>query len=346
MANTPKSVVNKILSEANAKDDLDISLDDIESFGDKDSIKKIFQSIGSYNSMLREKITFINQDLTDAIPFTRENLYLLCAYSGHGKSTIAANVSYPLWKQGKKLLVISNEEPEQDILYRIACVHLGYNFNDYKKGRMPNAQQKDCMVLFPDIAKYVKIVDVNAKNGITSRVEGVKKILETVKGHDYSCAMIDYYQLIKKSVDNPNASSYDVLNDLRIWLGQYIKRANIPIIVFAQLHSIGKRNNKDLDNRIKHCPDIIEPSTVVVEVVPDFKNRVSDFIIHKDRFGFAGMKIVCGFDKGRFVTLDDEAIEKIQNQQIDDLEEKAGIEDDNTSDKHEEVPDMQGRPEE
>jgi len=193
--------------------------------------------------------------------------------------------------------------------------------------------------LFPEIAKFVKVVDVNYKSGLTTKVEGVKKILEMVKDHDYSCAMIDYYQLIKTSVENPQAGSYDVLNNFRIWLGQYIKRANIPIVVFAQLHSLGKRNNKDLDNRIKHCPDIYEPSTVVVEIVPNFEEHTSDFIIHKDRFGFAGMKITCGFDRGRFVPLDREAMEKIQQQKIDIIEDKVGIADD-TTDKHPQVPDL------
>jgi len=339
------------MSQADPADDVDISLDELESFGDKDSIEKMFKSIKNYNEMLEEKITFVNQDLTDAIPFTKENLYLLCAYSGSGKSTVAANVSHPLWKQGKKSLVISNEESEQDVMFRIASLELGYNFNEYKKGRMPKAQQKQCMILFPDIAKFVKVVDVNFKDGFTTKVEGVKKILEMVEDHDYSCAMIDYYQLIKTSIKNPQAGSYDVLNNFRIWLGQYIKRANIPIVVFAQLHSLGKRNNKDLDNRIKHCPDIYEPSTVVVEIVPNFEEHTSDFIIHKDRFGFAGMKITCGFDRGKFVTLDRGALEKIQQQKIDIIEDKVGIADgqednlskgskDDTTDKHTQVPDL------
>jgi replicative DNA helicase len=340
LANVPKDIINKILNEAQPEDDINVSLDEIESFGNKDSIKKMFGSIATYNSMLKEKITFVNKDLTKAIPFTKENLYLLCAYSGSGKSTVAANVSYPLWKEGKKSLVISNEESEQDILFRIACLELGYNFNDYKKGKMPNAQQKDCMILFPQISKFVKVIDVNYKGGITTKVEGVKNILETIADKDFSCAMIDYYQLIKRSTANPTSDSYNILNDFRIWLGQYIKRANIPIVVFAQLHSLGKRNNKDLDNRIKHCPDIYEPSTVVVEIVPNFDEHTSDFIIHKDRFGYAGMKITCGFDRGRFVTMDSEAIKNIQHNKIDDIEEKAGVENDDPSDQHQEVSDM------
>ena len=307
---------------------LDVSLEELDSFGNKESLKEMFTSVKSYNDMLGEKITFVNKALTAAIPFTRENLYLMCGYSGNGKSTIAANISYPLWKEGKKTLVISNEEPKQDIIYRIACLELGYNFNDYKKGMMPQAQQLECMKLYPEICKYVKVVDVNFNNGISSTLEGIKKILTQVENADYSAVMIDYFQQIKKSVSNPNRSGLDVLTDLRMWLGRYIRKSNIPVVLFAQLHSLGKRNNQELDSRIKDCPSVYEPSTVVVEIIPDFENKVTKFVIKKDRFGYQGMKIECAFEKGRYVEITAAHLEKIQEEKINSLMATAGIQDD------------------
>ena len=323
MAKLPEHVVNNMLKKQQEEGtSIDVSFDEIDSFGGKESIRGMFHNIANYNKMLKERITFINQDLSKVIPFTRENLYLICAYSGNGKSTAAANISYPLWKEGKKTLVISNEEPEQDIIYRLACLELGYNFNDYKKGQMPITNQKECMKLFPEIARHVKIVDVNAKSGITTKLEGVKNILEAVNNKDYSCVMIDYYQLIRKSISNPSASPYEVLNDLRIFFGQYIKRSNIPIVIFAQLHSLGKRNNKDLDSRIKMGPEIYETATVVLEMVPNFEDKTTDFVIVKDRFGYAGNRLCFSFDKGRFIPMDEEALEKKKQEQVKEIEEK------------------------
>jgi len=307
---------------------IDVSLDELDSFGDKESIKEMYESVASYNRMLGEKITFINKALTAAIPFTRENLYLMCGYSGNGKSTIAANISHPLWKEGKKTLVISNEEPKQDIIYRIACLELGYNFNDYKKGMMSKAQQVECMKLYPEICKYVKVVDVIYNNGITSTLEGVKNILTQVKTADYSAVMIDYFQQIKTSVNNPARSSFEILTDLRLWLGKYIRESNIPVVLFAQLHSLGKRNNQELDSRIKDCPSVYEPSTVVVEIVPDFENKLTKFLIKKDRFGYQGMKIECAFDKGRYVEITAAHLEKIKQEKIENLLNKVGYDKD------------------
>lgn len=327
-------------------DKYDVSLEEIESFGDDESMLESFHAIASYSKMLKEKITFINPIMSTVVPFTRENLYLICAYTGSGKSTIAANISYPLWQEGKKVLVIANEEPKQDILFRIACLHLGHNFNDYKKGFMPKATKAQCMKLFPEISKYIKILDVNYRDGLTTKVEGVKSALDAVKkSEEFSCVLIDYYQLIQYSTKDPARGRYDVLNDFRIYLGQYIKDSHVPVVLFAQLHSFGKRSNPDLDSRIKECPSIIEPSTVIIEAIPDFENQVTDFRIAKDRFGFQGKRVQCGFDRGRFVPCDDEWKQKMADIRLKKLEELAFADNDNNgaSDvgQHQEVSDMQ-----
>ncbi len=281
-----------------------VSLDEIEDLNSQASMLEAVGSIASYNKMLDERITLINESLTAAIPFTRENLYLFCALSGSGKSTVAANISFPLWKQQKRTLVISNEESRQDVWFRIACIELGYNFNDYKKGNMPLELQTEVIRLFPEIKKYVTVIDVNYKNGLTTKIEGIKSALESVKEQDYSCVMIDYFQLVQASVADPSRTRYDVLNELRMWLGRYIKSSNMPVVLFVQLYSSGKKGGTtDLEARIKECSAVIEPATVIIEVIADFTTKTTQFCIFKDRFGLQGHRIECGYDNGRFVKI-------------------------------------------
>ena len=137
--------------------------------------------------------------------------------------------------------------------------------------------------------------------------------------------MIDYFQQIKKSVKNPNKKGLDVLTDLRMWLGKYIRTSNIPVVLFAQLHSLGKRNNAELDSRIKDCPSVYETATVCVEVIPDFETKTTKFLIKKDRFGFTGMKIECAFDKGKYVEITAEHLAKLQQDKINNLLQDAGV---------------------
>jgi len=75
-------------------------------------------------------------------------------------------------------------------------------------------------------------------------------------------------------------------------------------VLFVQLHSLSKRPSKgtELDNRIKECSFIIEPASVVIEVIPNFEYNTTDFAICKDRFfGRTGKKIVCQFKDGKYM---------------------------------------------
>src|ERR1051325_5220081 len=101
MATLSKEMQERLLKKAgvSASQDVEVSFDEIDSFGNRDSLMEMFKNVADYNKMLGERITLINDSLTAAIPFTRENLYLFCAYTGSGKSTVAANISYPLWMQ-------------------------------------------------------------------------------------------------------------------------------------------------------------------------------------------------------------------------------------------------------
>jgi hypothetical protein len=79
------------------------------------------------------------------------------------------------------------------------------------------------------------------------------------------------------------------------------------VVLFAQLYSQSKRPGKELDTRLKECSSIIETATVIMEVIPNYEESCSDFLIHKNRFGgeIVGRKITLGFTKGRFVPYTD-----------------------------------------
>jgi archaellum biogenesis ATPase FlaH len=306
------------------------SLAEIESFGDKTSIRKMVGDIAAYRRMLKENITFIDPKLSAMVPFTRENLYLLCATSGTGKSTTAANISYPLWKQQKKILIITNEESQADVIFRIACLHLGLSFNDYKKNRMPTANVKQIVGLFEEIAKFVKVLDVSFNDGITSVSEGIKGILEQVKDSDYSCVLIDYWQNIKRTL-NGDTSHYNILDDLRIYLGQFIKSSNIPVVMFAQIYPAAGKRSTELEDRIKMGKTIYETATVVIEIVTDFNTYSSKFIVQKDRFGFQGKFLNCIFDNGRYKAVNDvEFKEYINTINVNNINGMVDMEEDDT----------------
>ena len=47
--------------------------------------------------------------------------------------------------------------------------------------------------------------------------------------------------------------------------------------------------------------------------------------MHKDRFGCAGQKITCGFDRGRFIELTDKHFKQVQDDKVDELIQQLGV---------------------
>ena len=272
-------------------------------------------------NVLNVGIKVIEKGIDNYYGFTvdGDHRFLLGDFTVVHNSSCAANITYPLWQEGKRVLVISNEESKQDVYLRIACLHLGHDFNSYKKGNLPLTELLEAVKLFEDISKYVHVFDIGEKDGASSKLEGIKEILEAAKDENYSCILIDYWQNIRASIESPDKGKFAVLDELRSYFMEYIKVNPIPLVVFAQLHSIGKRQNKDLDSRIKDAPTIYEAATVVLEMVADFKKRVTHFAIKKDRFGLQGFKITLGYDRGRFVEITDDFTKSVNDKEIDRL---------------------------
>jgi archaellum biogenesis ATPase FlaH len=281
---------------------MEASPEEMRNFGSTNDLRDIVAAIARHNRMLKERLTLVNDSLTKAIPLVRENLYLFAAYTGSGKSSTAANISYPLWKQGKKVLIISNEETQKDVISRIACLEAGLNFQSVIRGEISKMEEMSYVVHIPSIKQQVIVV--SAEDPRTTRLEGMKNLLEAAKNENFSAIIIDYFQLIKYSEEHPNKEPYKVMMEFKDYLNAYIKTSNAPVIMFAQLWSLSKRPAKgtELDSRLKECASIQDGASVVVEIVPNFEQSTTDFLICKDRFfGRKGDKLTCPYENGRFL---------------------------------------------
>jgi replicative DNA helicase len=281
---------------------MEATVDEMRNFGNSDDLKEIVAAIARHNKILKDRFTLINDSLTKAIPLARENLYLFAAYTGSGKSSTAANISYPLWKQGKKVLIISNEETQTDIVSRIACLEAGINFQNVKRGEVTKMEELAYIAHIPDVKRH--IIAISADDPRTTRLEGMKNLLDAAKQEDFAAIIIDYFQLIKYSEQYPNKEPYKVMMEFKDYLNAYVKTSNAPVIMFAQLWSLSKRPAKgtELDSRLKECASIQDGASVVVEIVPNFQESTTDFLICKDRFfGRKGDKLTCAYSKGRYL---------------------------------------------
>ncbi len=275
-----------------------------DSAGSAESAKQIYTSISEDRRVIKEGITFINKGLTDVIPFARGSLYLIGAISGHGKSTTAANVSFPLYQQNKKVLVIANEEVKHHVLGRIACLELGLDFNMWRNAKMDRDTRRRVDLLLPKVEKYVHVLGTDQQKRV-STMEGLQTVLEAVKDTDYSCILIDYFQNISSSVEVPSLERQQVLYHMRDYLNSYVTRAKMPVVLFVQLMPLPPNSqSRQFEARIKWCRGIYEAATTAIEIVRIKSENKSMFVIDKDRFGMADVSIECKFDSGRYVFID------------------------------------------
>src|SRR5690606_39649450 len=81
---------------------------------------------------MKNRLPFVNEELTELVPFSYPNLLLIGAKTGHGKATSLANIAYTLIMIGKRVLVISNEQLGVNVFNRVACLHRNYNINSFQ----------------------------------------------------------------------------------------------------------------------------------------------------------------------------------------------------------------------
>lgn len=277
-ARMEKNLRNKARSES-----LDVLASSAVNF---DDIKREQEElIESY----RSRMPFISPRLTSLVPFSRPNLIFIGGATGKGKSSISANICHGLLANGKKILVITNEELRADVVGRIAAidVRLDYaNLEDFTPEQMRKlneAQQR--------ITPQLNIVDQHFDDDPETVVtfEGVKRVLDGLirkmkdTGETVSAVVIDYYQNIANSAENPNLEPWKVLQMLGKYLDFFRKSYPAPVVLFGQLKTQTGKEELQFEHRIKDGKSIFTVVTFAVEIVPNFAERTTDWICHKKR---------------------------------------------------------------
>lgn len=270
--------------------------------------------------MMRESVsrrmTFVTPNLTDFVPFTYPNLILIGAKTGQGKSTFASNMIYQLMIENRKSLLLSNEEKSVDVYNRLSCLHKGWNYND--RNNFFEDQWDEMTRLRHTMYRSgrVRVIDSDyeAFKDATTSYEGIKFILDNLyetflekkklnenAAPDFDCIVLDYYQKTGFSIENPHLEQWKVLKKLSDYLDNFYKKYPAPVVVFCQL----RHESKDEDyfeTRIKEGKSILVPSTFAMELKPDKKSRVTQFIPHKHRWSNRiDEEIKLVWDKGLFI---------------------------------------------
>jgi replicative DNA helicase len=250
---------------------------------------------------LRDRLIWIDEAFSKQVPLTTDQLYLFGGMSKNGKSTLSANIVHSLAKQTKKSLVISNEESTTDVLARVACLDVGVNFNKDKLGLTSSSDREKVTRRSLQAAELVHVV--GKEQAATYTIEVVKQLLELSLAEDYSVIVLDYFQVVSQSLDNPTLSYYDVLSMLATFLGSFVKRSKAPLVVFAQLKP-NTKDGGDFKNRLEHCKSIFNVATHIFELTKDKETRTSVLEAVNSRFAGDVDKFYFKFEAGLLSSTD------------------------------------------
>lgn len=235
-------------------------------------------------------------------------LTLIGACSGCGKSTTAANLAYQflLDQPNKDILYISNEEDAATILSRVACLMNKVSYMAYRTSALTLDQRRAVESRIHEISERIEVVEKHDFD--MTCLEDVKSVLEAAARNQEKVGLVvlDYLQTVFKSKKRPFLKEFEVSKELGHYLKEYGKRISIPVVVFAQLKP--RSESPDMSTRFCNDRTIYHHAVAVIEAKPDFGQKLTEFIIHKTRFGDSqGRSVFLNFNHGRFenIPLDD-----------------------------------------
>lgn len=265
------------------------------------------QRINAYDRSCAERAKFEASKIPFLFPnFTPEDdfylspgLNIVGACSGKGKSTAAANLlaGFISYRPEGTALVISNEEATDAIIHRTACVLLKKPYMKFHGGSMFKRESDEVR----DFARSLlpRLAVVNDPGWNTACLEDVQTILEGSAAQGVSLVLIDYHQTINQSKDFPDMEGFKVLKQFGVFIREYGRRSPVPVVNFVQLNP--KSETAEFSSRVQNDKTIYNDAFNVVEIAPNQETKLTDFIIHKQRFGVSqGTKVSLRFNSGRY----------------------------------------------
>lgn len=295
------------------------------SLNNSDDLDRVIESNTQYlNSVKHKSMTFLNESFHGVVPYMPNNLILVGARTGRGKSTTCANLSYQALMRGKKVLNISNEEKANDVYNRVTSLVKGEAYTDHANF----SEEK-----VAEFNKYIKVLGQKmnviddekvGKVGGASILEVVVSYIDAaVQAGVYDLILIDYYQKINISVENPNLSGYEVQAKFADYLGDILKHPNCPAIVLMAQLKPNKDEDDPIEERIEGRKIITKAPSCILEASPDYARRATKFKVHKSRWSeHNGAEIDVGFLRGKYVKYDRTFMQYVEQIKIEESQRK------------------------
>lgn len=234
----------------------------------------------------RTQVSFMGSSLN-----LRMGVTVIGGCTGKGKSTTSANLIADFYQRytDRQALVITNEEVSSDVLDRASCALLKEDFYAYREGEVGPLIEEKIEALSSQLFERVEVVSCSDVD--MTCLEDVIDVLTYAAGKkEINLVLLDYLQTVSWSRNNPELNSYAVSKKLGLFLKDYGRKVDIPIIMFAQIQPLPDSKDEsdwipDFSTRIQGDKTFTNHCVLTVEIIPNFETRITRYYIHKDRFG-------------------------------------------------------------
>ena len=271
-----------------------------------------------YLHAAKNPIPFIHPIFDKVVPLFRNNLILIGAETGQGKSTCVSNIILTALRNGKRILVLTNEQNATDFYNTVSCYILGIPYTDHASFSPEIIQKFEDNIEFFGKSGRLTIIDdtFGGSTGVTTTIEGIQGIFENLIANReyYDLVILDYYQSVHLSSRNPKLTEWDVQRNLGNLLDTYKNVYPAPIVLMAQVKPQGEDENVPFKVRLEGVKAILNRATFSMEMVADKQNLKTEWLIEKSRFSSSqGSKIVTGYDRGRFVEYTEKFVKDVND---------------------------------
>lgn len=279
-----------------------------------ESIDQLVQDNDDYMEAAKHPMTFINDEFKKIVPYFRKNLIVVGGDTGDGKSTSVSNIIFstisrknPATGKGCRVLVLSNEEKPEDVYNRVCCLIKGWKYANHDQ--FTDEQRNTFREYIPKLAHNGRLTVIgNTYQGVsnvTNSVEGIETIFNNLikDGDIYDAVIIDYFQNVTQSKNDPKLDEFMCQRKLANILDQMKNNYPAPIVLMAQMKRLVDEDDSTPFNiRLKGSKLICDKATFICELIPERKLLRSKWTVWKSRFTEAvGQSIYTGYDRGKFV---------------------------------------------
>ena len=299
------------------------------------TIQKLIEDNDAYMLAAKQSMSFICDTFKGVVPYFRKNLILIGGDTGDGKSTTVANIitetifnRNPATGKPGKALVLTNEEAPEDFYNRITCHIHGWQYTNHDQ--FTDFQRATFREMIPKLAKGDRLTVIGdtheGVSGTTTTFEGIQGVFKSLmdKGKIYDVVLIDYYQNVQFSRDQPDLDQYKCQARFAAILDAIKVAYPGVIVVMAQMKKL--QNDEDttpFNIRLKGAKVICDKATFICELIPERQLLRSKWKVWKSRFtDSVGSSVYTGYDKGRFVVYEGEFEQKVAQLVVQRLEEK------------------------